>query len=229
MIEQSSLSNANHPILQFRRSFSSGAIECCQPSLTTAHVFYPLRLPNRFIYHFTFIMSYRAGIIEAVSELKDRTGSSMIAIKKFMQEKLPKDKKWQNATFLAALKTGVEKGEFIKLKNSYKLSADFKKKAISKAKADAKPKKEKKAAAPKKAKATKKKTTTVKKVSCFLYVLSREVCLFPFCNMYSWPFLYYYCRPRQRLPRRQLPRRRLLPKRQPPRRQRPPPTRRRRR
>ena len=35
-------------------------------------------------------MSYKEGIVEAISELKDRTGSSMIAIKKFMQEKLPK-------------------------------------------------------------------------------------------------------------------------------------------
>jgi histone H1/5 len=33
-------------------------------------------------------MSYKAGIIEAITELKDRTGSSMIAIKKVMQDRL---------------------------------------------------------------------------------------------------------------------------------------------
>lgn len=63
-------------------------------------------------------MSYKEGIIKAIDELKDRTGSSMIAIKKKMQEELPKDKKWANAIFLKALKSGVEKGELIKNKNS---------------------------------------------------------------------------------------------------------------
>mmetsp|Transcript_19782 Transcript_19782/g.41519 ORF Transcript_19782/g.41519 Transcript_19782/m.41519 type:complete len:199 (-) Transcript_19782:692-1288(-) len=39
-------------------------------------------------------MSYKAGIIKAISSLKDhRTGSSMIAIKKHMQADLPSDKK----------------------------------------------------------------------------------------------------------------------------------------
>ena len=51
-------------------------------------------------------MSYKAGIIEAIQEHKDRTGSSSIAIKKIMQAKLATDKKWMNATFLAALKKG---------------------------------------------------------------------------------------------------------------------------
>jgi len=98
-------------------------------------------------------MSYKAGIIEAVMEMKDRNGSSMISIKKFMQAKLPKDKKWLNATFLTALKTSVGSGDFIQIKNSYKLSPEFKKKAA----AALKPKK-----APVK-KAAKKKTTTKKK------------------------------------------------------------------
>lgn len=35
-------------------------------------------------------MSYLAGIVEAITAMKDRTGSSMISIKKHMQEKLPK-------------------------------------------------------------------------------------------------------------------------------------------
>ena len=50
-------------------------------------------------------MSYKAGIVDAITELKDRSGSSMQAIKKVMQEKLPKDKKWQVRTGLAALLT----------------------------------------------------------------------------------------------------------------------------
>ena len=35
-------------------------------------------------------MSYKEGIVEAITAMKDRTGSSMISIKKHMQEKLPK-------------------------------------------------------------------------------------------------------------------------------------------
>jgi histone H1/5 len=73
-------------------------------------------------------MTYKAGIITAIQELGDRNGSSSISIKKHMQANLPKEKTWQNATFLAALKNGVEKGEFLKNKNSFKLSADLKKK-----------------------------------------------------------------------------------------------------
>ena len=74
-------------------------------------------------------MSYKAGIIKAVDELKDRTGTSMIAIKKHMQADLPKDKKWGNAVFLTALKASVASGDLIKIKNSYKLSPDFKAKS----------------------------------------------------------------------------------------------------
>eukprot|EP00956_Cyclotella_meneghiniana_P002827 scaffold3321_cov25-Cyclotella_meneghiniana.AAC.1 len=94
----------------------------------------------------TIIMSYKAGIVKAISELKDRTGSSSIAIKKHMQANLPADKKWMNAAFLKALKDGVEAGDFVKVKASYKLSAAFKEKS-----------KPKKKAAPKKT-APKKKT-----------------------------------------------------------------------
>jgi histone H1/5 len=112
-------------------------------------------------------MSYKEGIIAAIAALKDRQGSSTIAIKKHMQDAMPKDKKWLNATFLAALKQGVTSGDFVKLKNSYKLSADFKKTAEKKAKAAAEPKKPKasKATAAKKkvAAGTKKKSATAKK------------------------------------------------------------------
>ncbi len=76
-------------------------------------------------------MSYKAGIIKAISSLKDhRTGSSMIAIKKHMQADLPSDKKWMNAMFLKALKDGVTAGDFVQNKQSYKLSADCKKKLL---------------------------------------------------------------------------------------------------
>ncbi len=78
-------------------------------------------------------MSYKAGIVKAISELKDRTGSSSIAIKKHMQANMPADKKWMNTTFLKALKDGVAAGDLIQVKGSYKLSA--------KAKSAGKPKK----------------------------------------------------------------------------------------
>ena len=112
-------------------------------------------------------MSYKAGIIKSIDDLKDRTGSSMIAIKKVMQTDLPKDKKWLNATFLSALKAGVASGDFIQIKNSYKLSPEFKKSRIAAEKKALAPKKKavapKKKAAPKKKTATKKKKTAAKK------------------------------------------------------------------
>ena len=105
-------------------------------------------------------MSYEAGIITAITELKDRTGSSSIAIKKHMQANLPAVKKWLNATFLSALKKMVADGDLVQLKASYKISADYKKKAA----ASSKPKKApKKKAAPNKKTAPKKKTTPKKK------------------------------------------------------------------
>ena len=76
-------------------------------------------------------MSYKEGIIAAITELNDRTGSSMIAIKKHMQANLPADKKWMNATFLKALKNEVANGDLVQVKNSYKLSADYKKNKAS--------------------------------------------------------------------------------------------------
>ncbi|KAI2490188.1 Domain in histone families 1 and 5 [Fragilaria crotonensis] len=96
-------------------------------------------------------MTYKEDIVAAIAELKERNGSSAIAIKKLMQSKPPKDKKWFNYTFLQALKSGVTSGDFIQLKNSYKLSADFKKASTAKPKA--------------KAVVAKKKATATKKVS----------------------------------------------------------------
>ena len=114
-------------------------------------------------------MTYKEDIVESILELKERSGSSAIAIKKLMQSKLAKDKKWFNYTFLQALKTGVANGDFVQLKNSYKLSPDFKK-SVTKPKAKAAAPKKKatttKAAAPKKkATATKKTTATKKKAT----------------------------------------------------------------
>merc|ERR1711935_125969 len=126
------------------------------------------------------IMSYKEGIILAITELKDRTGSSMIAIKKHGQGNLPSDKKWINGTFLKVLKAGVASGDFVQIKNSYKLSPDFKKKLNKKTpaapakktaakkkapakKASGKATTKKAKSAPKKAAAAKKKSTTTKK------------------------------------------------------------------
>jgi hypothetical protein len=111
-------------------------------------------------------MSYKAGIIAAITELKDRTGSSSIAIKKHMQDNIPADKKWMNGMFLKALKDGVAAGDFIKVKASYKLSAAAKTAA-------------KKKAAPKKKPAPKKKVRSVNgmfgifvlRVTCVLNML----------------------------------------------------------
>ena len=68
--------------------------------------------------------------MKAIEELKDRTGSLMIAIKKHMQNNIPMGKKWMNTTFLSALKAGVAAGDFVKVKNSFKLSPEFKKRKI---------------------------------------------------------------------------------------------------
>ena len=71
---------------------------------------------------------------------------------------MPVDKKWMNATYLSALKKGVEDGVLLKLKASYKLSDEGKKST----KAAAKPKKE--AAAPKTKKSAPKKAAPKKAV-----------------------------------------------------------------
>lgn len=115
-------------------------------------------------------MSYKQGIVDAIQELGDRMGSSSIAIKKHMQAHHPKDKKWQNATFLSSLKSAVDKGQLVKNKNSYRLHPDFKKKlkgsSTTKKKATVVKKAEKKVATKTKAKKpTAKKTAVKKKVS----------------------------------------------------------------
>uniref|UniRef100_A0A7S2Y1F8 H15 domain-containing protein n=1 Tax=Fibrocapsa japonica TaxID=94617 RepID=A0A7S2Y1F8_9STRA len=117
----------------------------------------------------------------AILALKDRTGSSLPAIKAYITANYPSVKFLPHA-LRAALKKAVEAGKLIKVKASYKLSADEKKpkkvakKKVVKKKAPKKPKKKvvkkkapkkkapkkkaasKKKAAPKKKAATKKKT-----------------------------------------------------------------------
>ena len=102
-------------------------------------------------------MSYKAGIVAAITELKDRTGSSTIAIKKHMQENMAADKKWLNGMFLKALKDGVAAGDFVKVKASYKLSPAAKAAA-------------KKKAAPKKKPAPKKKVRMILGVPSFILI-----------------------------------------------------------
>ena len=71
---------------------------------------------------------YKAGIIAAITDLKDRTGSSRQAIKKHIEEANP-GKKWANGTFLKVLKDMVAAGDLVQVKGSFKLSPEFKKAA----------------------------------------------------------------------------------------------------
>ena len=72
-------------------------------------------------------MSYKAKIVNAIQEFKDRTGSSSIAIKKHIMAANP-DLAWKNSVFLTTLKKSVADGDFVQIKNSYKLSPEYKKK-----------------------------------------------------------------------------------------------------
>ena len=90
---------------------------------------------------------------EAISALKDRTGSSLAAIKSYIATKYP-EHTLQPHFLRAALKKGVADGTFVMVKASYKLSAAAKKPAPKK-KATAAAKPAAKAAAPKKAAAKK--------------------------------------------------------------------------
>jgi histone H1/5 len=90
---------------------------------------------------------------EAISALKDRTGSSLAAIKSYIATKYP-EHTLQPHFLRAALKKGVADGTFVMVKASYKLSAAAKKPAPKK-KAAAAAKPAAKAAAPKKAAAKK--------------------------------------------------------------------------
>ena len=54
---------------------------------------------------------YKAGIINAISTLKDRSGSSSIAIKKHIQANFPKDEYYMNDLYLASLNNLVADGD----------------------------------------------------------------------------------------------------------------------
>ncbi|KAI5793741.1 histone H1 [Peziza echinospora] len=103
--------------------------------------------------------TYRDMIADAISTLKERNGSSRQAIKKYIQSNF-KDLKNFDTQFNAALRRGVEKGDFVQPKGpsgTVKLNIHKKKEAAAKAKAAAAPKADA-AEKPKKAAAAKKET-----------------------------------------------------------------------
>ena len=80
----------------------------------------------------------------AIVSLKERNGSSLQAVKKFVAAK--KGKGYVNGVFLRALRSAVTGGKLVQVKGSYKLAAKAK-------------------AAPKKKAATKKKAAPKKKAA----------------------------------------------------------------
>ena len=71
---------------------------------------------------------YKAGIVAAITDLKDRTGSSRQAIKKHIEAN-NKGKTFANGMFLKVLKDMVAAGDLVQVKGSFKLSPEFKKAA----------------------------------------------------------------------------------------------------
>ncbi|GKY92276.1 hypothetical protein MPSEU_000198700 [Mayamaea pseudoterrestris] len=73
---------------------------------------------------------------EAIASLKDRTGSSNVALWKWMQSNYAEEttKPQCKRHFFNALKTGVKNGRFVKIKCSYKLNAAWKDKSKAKKK-----------------------------------------------------------------------------------------------
>ena len=82
--------------------------------------------------------SYNAMATSAILAMKDRTGSSVMAITKWVQTEYP-NLAFKKHLLGAALKKGAASGAFVKAKASYKVSMDEKKKIA----AAAKPKKAK--------------------------------------------------------------------------------------
>ena len=106
--------------------------------------------------------SYNAMATAAILAMKDRTGSSVMAITKWVQTEYP-NLAFKKHLLGAALKKGAASGAFVKVKASYKVSMNEKKKIAAAAKPKkAKAKKVVKKKATKK-KATKKKPATKKK------------------------------------------------------------------
>ena len=74
-------------------------------------------------------IEYKASIIAAITNLKDRNGSSRQAIKKQIEEANP-GKKFANGTFLKTLKDMVAAGDLVPVKQHYKLSTGLKKSLV---------------------------------------------------------------------------------------------------
>ena len=74
-------------------------------------------------------IQYKASIIAAITDLKDRNGSSRQAIKKQIEEANP-GKKFANGTFSKTLKDMVAAGELVEAKQHYKLSTELKKSLV---------------------------------------------------------------------------------------------------
>ena len=81
--------------------------------------------------HTNVIMNYKEGILAAITELNDRTGSSEVAIRHFMRRRMPANKKWLNNVFLRALKKLRLENEIYKNRpHSYKLTSPAMKKKV---------------------------------------------------------------------------------------------------
>lgn len=74
-------------------------------------------------------IQYQASIIAAITDLKDRNGSSRQSIKKQIEE-ANSGKKFANSTFLKTLKDMVAAGDLVQAKQQYKLSAELKKSLV---------------------------------------------------------------------------------------------------
>jgi histone H1/5 len=74
---------------------------------------------------------HKAGIVDAISELKDRTGSSMIAIKKLMMSKFPAGQEVARTLLPQSLKAGVTAGDFVKVRVSYKAEPGLQEEAVA--------------------------------------------------------------------------------------------------
>lgn len=86
--------------------------------------------------------SYIQRIHDAIVAMKDRTGSSQIAIQKYILANCPDlDEKKLKQHLLKSLKQGVAKKQLVKIKASYKIHPNAKKKPKSKKKMPPKPKK----------------------------------------------------------------------------------------
>jgi histone H1/5 len=75
--------------------------------------------------------------LQAILAMKDRNGSSLPAIKKYFKDNFPTSS--NEPALKAALKHGVSKGVFVKVKASYKVSQDAKKAPKKKAATAKKP------------------------------------------------------------------------------------------